>query len=53
MRRNSFKLEEGRFKQDTRNNFFTVWVVRQWNKLPREAVGAFKANLDGAVSNLI
>jgi len=33
-------------------------VVRQWNRLPREAVDAsslavFKARLDGALSNLV
>jgi len=37
---------------------FTVRVVRQWNRLPREAVNApslevFKARLDGALSNLV
>ena len=38
--------------------FFTVRVVRHWNRLPREAVAAtslavFKARLDGALSNLV
>ena len=41
---------------DTRKKFFTVKVVRHWNRLPREAVNApsleaFKARLDGALSN--
>ena len=43
---------------DVRKKFFTVRVVRHWNKLPREAVDApslevFKARLDGALSNLV
>ena len=55
---NSFKLEEGRFRLDLRKKFFTVRVVRHWNRLSREAVDApsletFKARLDGALSNLV
>jgi len=38
--------------------FFTMRVVRHWNKLPREAVDApswevFSIRLDGALSNFI
>jgi len=38
--------------------FFTMRVVKHWNRLPREAVDApsleeFKARLDGALSNLV
>jgi len=37
--------------------FFTVRVVKHWNRLPREMIGApsletFKVRLDGALSNL-
>jgi len=58
MRDNGFKLKEGRFILDIRKKFFTVRVVRHWNRLPREAADApslavFKARLDGAVSNLV
>jgi len=58
MRGNSFKLKEGRFRLDVRKKFFTLRVVRHWNRLPREAVDApsleaFKARLDGALSNLV
>jgi len=43
---------------DIRKKFFTIKVVRLWNRLLREVVGApslkvFKARLDGASSNLI
>ena len=56
---NGFKLEEGRFRRDTRKKFFTVRVVQHWNRLPSEVVDvpslveAFKARLDGAVSNVV
>ncbi|KFW04440.1 hypothetical protein N327_09952, partial [Fulmarus glacialis] len=53
-----FKLKEGRFRLDIRKKFFTMRVVRCWNRLPREVVDApflevFKARLDGALSNLV
>ncbi|KFZ58958.1 hypothetical protein N338_11644, partial [Podiceps cristatus] len=55
---NGFKLKQGRFRLDIRRKFFTMRVVKHWNRLPREAVDApsletFKPRLDGAVSNLI
>jgi len=51
-------INEGRFRLDIRKKFFTMRVVRHWNRLPREAVVApslevFKARLDGALSNLV
>ncbi|KFR10763.1 hypothetical protein N306_15062, partial [Opisthocomus hoazin] len=55
---NGSKLKEGRFRLDIRKKFFTMRVVKHWNRLPREAVHApsmemFKARLDGALRNLI
>ncbi|KFO77042.1 hypothetical protein N303_10736, partial [Cuculus canorus] len=55
---NGYKLERGRFRLDIRRNFFTMRVVRHWNRLPREVVDVpslegFKARLDGALGSLI
>lgn len=43
---------------DIRKEFFTVRLVRHWNRLPREAVDSsslevLKTRLDGALSNLV
>ncbi|KFW08329.1 hypothetical protein N327_04298, partial [Fulmarus glacialis] len=55
---NGFKLKKGRLRLDIKKKFFTMRVVRHWNRLPREVVDApslevFKARLDGALSNLV
>ncbi|KFR17109.1 hypothetical protein N306_14080, partial [Opisthocomus hoazin] len=55
---NCSKLKGGRFRLEIRKKFFTVRVVKHWNRLPREAVAApslawFKARLNGALSSLV
>ena len=40
MRGNGFKLEEGTSRLDIKKKFFTVRVVRHWNKFPSNAVDA-------------
>jgi len=50
---NGFKLKEGRITLFIRKEFFTMRVVRHWNRMPRGAVDApslkvFKAREDGA-----
>ncbi|KFZ62445.1 hypothetical protein N338_09590, partial [Podiceps cristatus] len=52
------KLKEERYRLDLRKKFFTMQVVKHWNRLPSEVVEApsldiFKAGLDVALGNLI
>jgi len=37
---NGFKLKEGRYKLDIRKEFFTMRLVRHWNRVTKEAVDA-------------
>ena len=58
MRANGFKLDEDRFRLDIRKKFFTVRMVRHWNRLSSEVLNAssleaFKVRLDGTLSNLV
>ena len=51
MKENSLTLCQGRFRLDIRKYLFTKWVVKRWNRLPREVVGSpslevFKRQVD-------
>lgn len=51
-------MKENTFRLDMRKNFFTLRVVRLWNRLSREAVDTpflkvFQAMLDGAPIYLV
>jgi len=50
-------MREGRFRLAISMKYFTMNMVKRWNRLPAEVVEApsletFKARLDGALSNL-
>jgi len=57
-RSNGFKLSDGKFRLDIRQKCFATQVVKHWSGLFRAVVEApsleaFKARLDGALSNMV
>ena len=58
MRSNGLHKVKGRFRLDSRKNFFSEGMVRQWHRLPREVVESpslevFKKHGDVALRDLV
>jgi len=53
-----FKLKDSSFRLDIRKKFFTMRMMRHWNRFPREllyilSLGVFKVRLNKTLSNLV
>jgi len=57
-RGNGLKMKDGGYRLDIKKKFFTMRVVRHWNRFSKEVVDTtslevFKAKFDGALSYLV
>lgn len=52
-RSNNLKFEHRKFCTNIQKNFFTVRVMKHWNRLPREVVELFKTHLDTFLCDLL
>ena len=55
---NGHKLEHRKFHTNTRKNFFALWMIEHWNRLPREVVKSpsleiLKTHLDALLHNVL
>lgn len=52
-----YKLKKGKFRSDSRKEFFSVRVVRHWNRsceaVAVPSLAVIKAKLDGALNKLL
>ncbi|KFV53744.1 hypothetical protein N341_10264, partial [Tyto alba] len=55
---NGLKLHEGRFRLGIRKKILTEWVVKHWNRLPRDVVESpflevFERHVDVVIRDMV
>jgi len=58
VRGNSLRLHQGRFRLNSRKNFFSERVMKHWNRLPREVMESpslevFQKGVDMALQDVV